>query len=50
MDGITQILFYMRGGYSRDELWASSPKEREKALKLISENIDRTHKTGISMH
>lgn len=49
-EGITQILFYMRGGYTRDELWASGPKERESALKLISENIERTNKTGISMH
>ena len=49
-EGITQILFYMRGGYTRDELWTTSPKERESALKLISENIERTNKTGISMH
>jgi hypothetical protein len=49
-DAISQILFYMRGGYSRDQAWASSPKERESALKLISENIERTTKTGIAMH
>ena len=50
MDSINQILFYMRGGYTRDQLWASSPRERESSLKLISENIERTAKTGVAMH
>jgi hypothetical protein len=46
---ITQICWYMRGGYTREEAWQLSPKERKEAMDLIEENIERTNKSGISL-
>lgn len=47
---LTQIAFYMRGGAPLDVAYQMTPKQRERALKFIEENIERTNKTGVMMH
>lgn len=39
---MTQMLWYMRGGLTRNDAWAMSLQEREEAFELINENIKRT--------
>jgi hypothetical protein len=46
---ITQILWYMRGGVTREEAWQTSFYERKQMLKLIEQNIERTNKSGLPL-
>jgi hypothetical protein len=46
---LDEIGFYMRGGITRDQAMRLTFRERENIMKLIKENIERTHKTGIAL-
>lgn len=46
---ITQILWYMRGGITREEAWRTSFFERKQILKLIEKNIENTNKSGLPL-
>lgn len=49
MQQITQILWYMRGGLTREDAWRTSHFERKQILKLIEGNIERTNKAGMPL-
>lgn len=36
---ITQIVYYFRGAYSRDDVWAMSPTERERAVEFLNDRF-----------
>jgi len=36
----------MRGGITLDEIWATSPEDRDCINKVIKENLETTKKTG----
>ena len=42
-------MFYMRGGINMDQAYRMTSRERDNKMKLIKENIERTHKTGIAL-
>lgn len=44
---ITQIMWHMRGGVTRDEAWALSPDERRAIMRLIDERVKLVEKTGL---
>lgn len=43
------ICWYMRGSISREDAFRLSFRERQRILKLIEGNIERTNKTGLPL-
>jgi len=43
---LTKIAWFMRGGVTLDELYGSSPEDREVMTKVIKDNLDTAKKTG----
>jgi hypothetical protein len=48
-DQIYEICWYMRGGVEREGAWQLSNRERQRIMKLIGANIERTNKTGLPL-
>jgi hypothetical protein len=42
---LTKLAWYMRGGVTLSEIYASSPEDREQMSKLVRENLETTKKT-----
>ena len=43
---LSKIAWFMRGGVTMDELYGSSPEDREVFSKVIKDNLDTAKKTG----
>ena len=43
---LSKIAWFMRGGVTIDELYGSSPEDREVYSKVIKDNLDTAKKTG----
>lgn len=46
---ITDILWHMRGGITREEGWTLSPLERRDIMRLIEDRIKVVEKTGLAL-
>jgi len=42
---LTKLAWYMRGGVTLGEMYASCPEDRDCMAKLIKENLETTKKT-----
>lgn len=36
---LTQLSYYFRGAYTRDDVWAMSPMERDRAVEFLNERF-----------
>jgi hypothetical protein len=43
---LAKIAWFMRGGITMDEIYGSSPEDREVLGKVIKDNLDTAKKTG----
>jgi hypothetical protein len=43
---LTKLAWFMRGGVTMEELYSSSPEDREVMAKVIKNNLDTAKKTG----
>tara|TARA_B100000902_G_C27306657_1_gene915915 strand:- start:4 stop:180 length:177 start_codon:yes stop_codon:yes gene_type:complete len=43
---LSKIAWFMRGGVTIDELYGSSPEDREVFSRVIKDNLDTAKKTG----
>ena len=43
---LAKIAWFMRGGITMDEIYGSSPEDREVLGKVIKDNLDTAIKTG----
>jgi|TARA_X000001036_G_scaffold437058_1_gene481547 hypothetical protein len=44
---LSRLVWYMRGGVTLDEMYASGPEDREIFSKLIKENLETAKKTSM---
>lgn len=49
MELIVSLQWYMRGGLTREEAWATTPKERELYSELIADRIKLVEKTKLPL-
>ena len=49
LDQITDILWHMRGGLTKEDAWRLSPRERDSVIKSIKERIKNVEKTGMPL-
>lgn len=48
-DEIVDIMWYMRGGVTREEAWTLSPIERRDIQRMVEKRMETVEKTGLPL-